>query len=177
MHLILIEGLLKLQREVIKISHPLPSTSACSLAAVWCSIAMEALLLSTQRKQNNRYWLHFLCFALSLFPQALISPPYSISLGPCQLYHIVFLTSSPHILWLSSFPSTSLSPISYYMVLPHSLCVCISCIPERKRNWGETYMQALACVYPLQVGEVTNSQSRQVSRQARPTHLLSCLCG
>lgn len=130
---------------MIKISHPLPSTSACSLAAVWCGIAMEAHLFPTQRKQNNRYWQRFLCFASSLPPHttpSLISPPYSISLGPCQIYHIVFLTSLsprtgalifPHLPLLFTcfllYGTTSLSP----QLLPtHS----ISSIHERKRNCG-----------------------------------------
>lgn len=131
---------------MIKISHPLPSTSACSLAAVWCGIAMETLLFPTQRKQNNRYWQHFLCFPSST--------PHLSSL-PCiqscsVLVRSITLSFSLPLPTYCSFHlshlSLSLSPVSYYMVLPHSLLNAsplllpthsISSILERKKNWGK----------------------------------------
>lgn len=151
---------------MIKISHPLSSTSSCSPAAACCGIAMEACLFSTQRKQNNRYWQQ-ICFAPPPKKKSLISLPNSISLGPWQIYHIVFLTSSPHCI--------PLSPVSYYMALPHSLLLpprllpthSISSIPERMRNWGRCTCWLLACVSIPPGGRRGDRQPKQAGRQGR----------
>lgn len=111
---------------MIKISHPLPSTSACSPAAVWYSMAMEARLFSAQREQNNRYWQHFLCFAFSL-PHP---PPHLSSLPRIQSRSVpVRSITLSFSLPLPTYRSSHLShlPLSHlFLIIWHYLTLSFS---------------------------------------------------
>lgn len=143
---------------MIKISHPLPSTSACSRAAVWCGIAMEARLFSAQREQNNRYWQHFLCFAFSCPPPTHLSSLPRIQSCSVPVRSITLSFSLP----LPTYRSSHLShlPLSHlflviwhYLTLPFTmslhrsfpLTLYLASQREREIWGGGAHMLALAC--------------------------------
>lgn len=107
---------------MIKISHPLPSTSACSLAAVWCGIAMEAPSFLHPKKAEQQVLAAFLlacAFSLLLSIPSHLSPTFNLTQALSDLSRCLSHFFSPHIVALVS-PIALLSPVSYYMVLPHS---------------------------------------------------------
>lgn len=146
---------------------------------MWRCIAMEAHLLSPPAEGRITGTGSISSFSRSAPPCLHLSslPPYSISFGPCQIYHIVFLTSSPGVPPLSSLPISlpPFSPISYYMVLPQR-----SASPAPLYIWhpreGVKFEGGCMLVFwhpPLQVGGVTDSRSEQVKQVGEAGRLLN----
>lgn len=105
--------------------------------------------------------------ALPSPPQSLIShSPIQSRSVPGSSITLFFLASSPHCI--------SLSPVSYYMVLPRSLLLSprllpthsISSIPQRMRNWGRcTRWVFSACVSIPLAGRRGDREPKKAGRR------------